>query len=75
MWYRLAAYVYEYLVISGATKTAEVFKEEVLSVSAMKFCIVYFLIETFSKHLFQNVPNGAIKPSEVGPGFLQNWWM
>ncbi|VDK57730.1 unnamed protein product [Cylicostephanus goldi] len=49
----LAAYVYEYLVISGATKTAEVFKEEVLS----------------------NVPNGAIKPSEVGPGFLQNWWM
>ncbi|PIO71471.1 hypothetical protein TELCIR_06632 [Teladorsagia circumcincta] len=50
---KLAAYVYEYLVISGATKTAEVFKEEVLN----------------------NVPNGAIKPSEIGPGFLQNWWM
>ncbi|KIH63571.1 hypothetical protein ANCDUO_06129 [Ancylostoma duodenale] len=50
---QLAAYGDEYLVISGATKTAEVFKEEVLS----------------------NVPNGAIKPSEVGPGFLQNWWM
>ncbi|VDM73961.1 unnamed protein product [Strongylus vulgaris] len=30
---KLAAYVYEYLVNSGATKTAEVFKEEVLSVS------------------------------------------
>lgn len=50
---KLAAYVYEYLVISGASKTAEVFKEEVLN----------------------NVPNGAIKPSEIGPGFLQNWWM
>lgn len=32
LYFRLAGFVYEYLVHSGATKTAESFKGEVLSV-------------------------------------------
>ncbi|VDM57943.1 unnamed protein product [Angiostrongylus costaricensis] len=46
--FRLAAYVYEYLVISGATKTAEVFKEEVLNVCLIGVCVVLrYMIKKF----------------------------
>ncbi|KAK6030629.1 hypothetical protein OSTOST_03227, partial [Ostertagia ostertagi] len=60
---KLAAYVYEYLVISGATKTAEVFKEEVLN------NVPNGAIKPYFWDLYCAAPE-----RRDGPDGIRSWW-
>ncbi|CAI2329955.1 unnamed protein product [Caenorhabditis sp. 36 PRJEB53466] len=64
---KLSSYVYEYLLQSGATKTAESFKEEVLGGQASS------LLTPPQQQQQQQTPN-PMKTGEKG-SFLLDWWL